>query len=188
MADSATAVLENSRKGVFPLRFSSGTTFLRNTTVSGGTERQTGSRSTGGATPHYLTMPDLGSAQEIIQASAKSEIPCRLLAGLNQLFPITQFLNCSDNLQTVLSTAFHAWVESFMSKRVLVRFDLTFQILSASEIEDELFSEISDVNVAIQFGFCQFEKGWFPIGESLKIYDKQHPGLTTILQRSAASS
>lgn len=127
MADSATAVLENSRKGVFPLRFSSGTTFLRNTTVSGGTERQTGSRSTGGATPHYLTMPDLGSAQEIIQASAKSEIPCRLLARLESAFSDHTVPERSDNLQTVLSTAFHAWVESFMSKRVLARFDLTFQ-------------------------------------------------------------
>ena len=183
MADSAASVLENSCKGVFPLRFSSGTTFLRNTTVSGGTECQTGSRSTGGAPPHYLTMPDLESAQEIIQVSAKSEIPCRLLAGLNQLFPITQFLNCSDNLQTVLSTAFHAWVESFMSKRVLARFDLALQILSSSEIEDELFSEIPDANVAIRFGFCQFEKGWFPIGESLKIYDKQHPGLAKHILR-----
>lgn len=183
MADSATAVLENSRKGVFPLRFSSGTTFLRNTTVSGGTERQTGSRSTGGATPHYLTMPDLGSAQEIIQASAKSEIPCRLLASLNQLFPITQFLNCSDNLQTVLSTAFHAWVESFMSKRVLDRFDLALQILSANEVEDELFGEIPDAVAAIRFGFCQFERGWFPIGENLKNYEKQHPGLAKYILR-----
>ena len=183
MADSAATVLGNSRKGVFPHRFSTGTPFLRGTIVSGCTERQTSSRSTGGIAPHYLITPDLEPVQKIIQASANPEIPCRLLAGLNQVYPITQFLSCSDDPQTVLSTAFHAWMESFMSKRVLDRFDLALQILSANEVEDELFGEIPDAVAAIRFGFCQFERGWFPIGENLKNYEKQHPGLAKYILR-----
>ena len=166
MADSAASVLENFRKGVFPLRFSSGTTFLRNTTVSGGTECQTGSRSTRGITPHYLTMPGLESVQELIQSPVDNEPPCRILAGLNRIFPIQKYLAHSFEPQQVLTKAFHAWLESFMSKQVLARFGLSLQILSATEIGHELFYELPEANAIIQFGFNDFENVYFPLGHT----------------------
>ncbi|MGF0039118.1 hypothetical protein, partial [Victivallis vadensis] len=77
MADSAASVLENFRKGVFPLRFSSGTTFLRNTTVSGGTECQTGSRSTRGITPPLSDHAGvgIGSGADPIPGRQRTTLP-----------------------------------------------------------------------------------------------------------------
>lgn len=183
MAGSATAVLENSRRGVFPLRFSSGTTFPCQTLTPGGTECRSDSRPAGSLTPHYLIMPVLDSVQEVIHSPVGTETPCRILAGLNRIFPIKEFIDSSADPLEMLSTAFRAWLESFMSKRVLARFDMALQFLSTNEVKDEFFDEFSSADTAIRFGFCQFDKGWFPIGEILKEYDQRHPGLAKYILR-----
>lgn len=64
-----------------------------------------------------------------------------------------------------------------MSKQVLARFGLSLQILSATEIGHELFYELPEANAIIQFGFNDFENVYFPLGDVLKTYDEQHPGL-----------
>ena len=178
MAEIAATVLERSDEGTLdPVRFFTGKPFLCEALISGGTECAAHPRPTGGPSAHYLTMPGLESVQELIQSPVDNEPPCRILAGLNRIFPVQKYLAHSFEPQQVLTKAFHAWLESFMSKQVLARFGLSLQILSSTEIGHELFYELPEANAIIQFGFNDFENVYFPLGDVLKTYDEQHPGL-----------
>ena len=167
MAGIAETVLERPDEGTLgPVRFFTGKPFLCEALITGGTECAAHPRPTGGPPAHYLTMPGLESVQELIQSPVDNEPPCRILAGLNRIFPIQKYLAHSFEPQQVLTKAFHAWLESFMSKQVLARFGLSLQILSATEIGHELFYELPEANAIIQFGFNDFENVYFPLGHT----------------------
>ncbi|MGF0039119.1 hypothetical protein, partial [Victivallis vadensis] len=88
MAEIAATVLERSDEGTLDLvRFFTGKPFLCEALISGGTECAAHPRPTGGPSAHYLTMPGLESVQELIQSPVDNEPPCRILAGLNRIFP-----------------------------------------------------------------------------------------------------
>ena len=123
MAGIAATVLERSDEGTLgPVRFFAGKPFLREALITGGTECAAHPRPTGDSAAHYLTMPGLESVQELIQSPVNNEPLCRILAGLNRIFPIQEYLPYSSEPQLVLMKAFHAWLESFMSKQVLTRY------------------------------------------------------------------
>ena len=50
-----------------------------------------------------------------------------------------------------------------MSKSLLERLNLSFQILSRGEIDSEIFQEASDADVIPSIRLSDFENGWVPL-------------------------
>ena len=184
MAYTTAAVLDESQtKGAFAKGFFQGEPPLFRPAASGGAKRQTGSRPAKCFAPHYLTIPGLAAVQEIITEEDELETPCRILAGLNMIFPLDDILTHSGDPFQLLSEAFRKWLESFMDESVLNRLGLSLQILSVNEVDSEIFREDPEADCCILFGLSDFENGWFPLGDVLDAYDRQNPGLAKYILR-----
>ncbi len=184
MAYTTAAVLDESQtKGAFAKGFFQGEPPLFRPAASGGAKRQTGSRPAKCFAPHYLTIPGLDAVQEVITEENEQETPCRILAGLNMIFPLDDILTHSGDPFQLLSEAFRKWLESFMDESVLNRLGLSLQILSVNEVDSEIFREDPEADCCILFGLSDFENGWFPLGDVLDAYDRQNPGLAKYILR-----
>ena len=184
MANAVATVLPTNQTGMAPGRFFSGEPFDGRTLVAGGRERQTHFRTAKRSAPHYLITPSLDTAQELITAPKKDpETPCRILAVLNQIFPLDHLPECVSNLSELITEAFQKWVASFVSPQVLAKLDLSLQFLSTNQLDYESYGEIPDCDMVIQFGISNFENGFFPMKETLDAYEAQHPGLAKHLLR-----
>lgn len=184
MENAAKKILpENAAKNFSDLGFFQGESRKFSKIASGGAKRQSNSRPAKLPAPHSLITPVLDTVQEIIAEESKIEKPCRILAGLNTIFPLEDLRKGSGDPLQLISEAFRKWLESFMSKQVIERLSLFLQILPADEMDSESFPEVPDTDTVIQFGMSDFENGWFPLGDVLETYDKQHPGLAKYLLR-----
>ena len=184
MANAVATVLPTNQTGMAPGRFFSGEPFDGRTLVAGGRERQTHFRTAKRSAPHYLITPSLDTAQELITAPKKDpETPCRILAVLNQIFPLDHLPNRVSDPFELIADAFQKWVASFVSPQVLAKLDLSLQFLSTNQLDYESYGEIPDCDMVIQFGLSNFEDGFFPMKETLDAYEAQHPGLAKHLLR-----
>lgn len=184
MENAAATVLDGRQtKGALPPGFFPREPLLFRPAVPSTEKCKTNSRPAKRSAPHYLTIPQLDAVQEIITEENELETPCRILAGLNTIFPLNELLTYSSDPFQLLSETFRKWLESFMDQSVLDRLGLSLQIISAEEADYEIFQEAPEADCCIQFGMSDFENGWFPLGDVLDAYDKQFPGLAKYILR-----
>ena len=98
MENAAATVLDGRQtKGALPPGFFPREPLLFRPAVPSTEKCKTNSRPAKRSAPHYLTIPGLDAVQEIITEENEQETPCRILAGLNTIFPLDDLLQHSND-------------------------------------------------------------------------------------------
>ena len=158
-------------------RLSSGKPTLCKTTVLRNTKRTNSNHKTRNIAPNYLIIPaELDSVQERIIDNGDIELICHLLTVLNKIFPLKFKNKKIKHPKDIVEEAFQNWIKSILSSNIYAKIDMSLQIFGQEEVR---FSEhnIPNTNAMISFGIPEFIHDYYPLGEALKIYDEQYPGL-----------
>ena len=184
MAGTVKTVLPTKETGMASRRFFTGEPFDSRPFASGGGKRKAHSHAAKRAAPHYVTTPVLNTVQEIITTpKGDPETPCRILAVLNQIFPLGNLPDRVSDPFELIAEAFQKWVASFVSPQVLAKLDLSLHVLSEDQWDSESYGEIQDYGTAFQFGLSNFIDLIFPLQQTLETYDKRYPELAKYLLR-----
>ena len=153
-------------------------------TVALRTPKRTRSRrKIGSPAPDYLTAPaEITSVQEKIDARGDVELVCRILAALNQLFPLNVNLKQIADPQEIVRESLQNWMKSFLPENIYEYFDMSLQILGR-EVARYLDYDFYDADAVISFGIPEFVHDYYPLGEVLKKYEEQYPGLLKHIMR-----
>ncbi len=179
MADITKTFSEKENSRICTGGFLFGEPFVRRTASGGGKKRRRCSGKSGSSAPDYLTIPSLSSVQERIENSGDTELPCRILAVLEKLYPlkISRFSNPKRHLLNALD----GWVKTFMPQQIYDHLNMSLQICGSGYIDYDCAD--SETDAQITFEITGFTGDYCPLGEVLANYDKTHPGLGKYILR-----
>ena len=152
---------------------------LRRKTSGGGKKRRSYSGKPGSPAPDYLTIPILTSVPEKIESCGDIELPCRMLAALDKIYPIT--VKDFSNPKNLLLKSLDEWVKTFMPQQVYDHLSMSLQICGSDCIDCDYTD--SETDAQITFEITEFTGDYCPLGEVLANYDKTHPGLGKYILR-----
>ena len=152
---------------------------LRRKTSGGGKKRRSYSGKPGSPAPDYLTIPILTSVPEKIESSGDIELPCRMLAALDKIYPIT--LKDFSVPKDLLLESLGGWVKTFMPQQIYDHLSMSLQICGSDCIDYDCAD--SETDALITFEITEFTEDYCPLGEVLVKHDKTHPGLGKYILR-----
>ena len=137
---------------------------------------KTDSRSITVPGPSYLTLPSLEKVQDVISTTIDIRTPCRILAALDRIFPLKNYLEKKTDIAATLKHCMTKWIESFFPAEILEKISFKLEICSSSQIDGELYY-LQDDQYMIQFGLDSFVNSFFPLGKIIDQYNGINPQL-----------
>lgn len=154
---------------------------MRAENISGCGKFPSGSPAGPGSAAHYLTLPSLNSAQQMISEQGDIRIPCRLLAGLNGFYPQNDLRREGNDPAKLVPAAFRLWLENVIPERVRRKIDFSVRILPGGEMDSDQFDDIPEDDIVILVSIDDFINRWFPLQERIAAYEAQFPGFGKFL-------
>lgn len=148
MADIGKAFSETEKTRIEAGGFFFGKPSLRRKTSGGGKKRRSYSGKPGSPAPDYLTIPILTSVPEKIESCGDIELPCRMLAALDKIYPIT--VKDFSNPKNLLLKSLDEWVKTFMPQQVYDHLSMSLQICGSDCIDCDYTDSETDAQITLK--------------------------------------